>query len=58
MGLIKNAVEQGRQAAENIVKSINKNHQASYDLIISWCWSRRNIGLSYCKKTWIEIFSS
>jgi len=34
MGLIKNAVEQGRQAAENIVKSFNKNHQADYDLII------------------------
>ena len=34
MGLIKNAVEQGRQAVENIVKSFNKNHQASYDLII------------------------
>ncbi len=34
MGLIKNAVEQGRQAAENIVKSLNKNHRAGYDLII------------------------
>ena len=34
MGLIKNAVEQGRQAVENIVKTFNKNHKASYDLII------------------------
>jgi thioredoxin reductase (NADPH) len=34
MGLIKNAVEQGRQAVENIVKTINKNHRAAYDLII------------------------
>jgi thioredoxin reductase (NADPH) len=34
MGLIKNAVEQGRQAVENIVKAFNKNHTASYDLII------------------------
>jgi thioredoxin reductase (NADPH) len=34
MGLIKNAVEQGRQAVENIVKSINKNHHATYDLVI------------------------
>jgi thioredoxin reductase len=34
MGLIKNAVEQGRQAVENIVRSFNKNHPASYDLII------------------------
>jgi thioredoxin reductase (NADPH) len=34
MGLIKNAVEQGRQAVENIVKTFNKNHTASYDLII------------------------
>jgi thioredoxin reductase (NADPH) len=34
MGLIKNAVEQGKQAAENIVKSRKKNHHAAYDLII------------------------
>ena len=34
MGLIKNAVEQGRQAVENIVKSFNKNHKADYDIII------------------------
>jgi thioredoxin reductase (NADPH) len=34
MGLIKNAVEQGRQAVENIYKSINKDHKASFDLII------------------------
>ncbi len=34
MGLIKNAVEQGRQAVENIAKSIRKDHKGSYDLII------------------------
>jgi thioredoxin reductase (NADPH) len=34
MGLIKNAVEQGRQAVENIVKTFNKNHKAAYDLIV------------------------
>jgi len=34
MGLIKNAVEQGRQAVENIVKSEKKQHQAGYDLIV------------------------
>lgn len=34
MGLIKNAVEQGKQAVENIVKSIKPGHGASYDLII------------------------
>jgi thioredoxin reductase (NADPH) len=34
MGLIKNAVEQGRQSVEKIVKSLNKNHQAAYDLVI------------------------
>jgi thioredoxin reductase (NADPH) len=35
MGLIKNAVEQGRQATENISRSIKKNHaEATYDLII------------------------
>lgn len=34
MGLIKNAVEQGRQAVENIVKSLRKSHQATFDLVI------------------------
>jgi thioredoxin reductase/NAD-dependent dihydropyrimidine dehydrogenase PreA subunit len=34
MGLIKNAVEQGRQAVENIAKSLGKQHNAEYDLII------------------------
>jgi len=34
MGLIKNAVEQGRQAVENIIKTFNKNHTAEYDLIV------------------------
>ncbi len=34
MGLIKNAVEQGRQAVENICKSFDKNHPATYDIII------------------------
>ena len=34
MGLIRNAVEQGRQAVENIARSVRKNHDATYDLII------------------------
>ncbi len=34
MGLIKNSVEQGKQAVENIVKSLEKKHTATYDLII------------------------
>jgi thioredoxin reductase len=34
MGLIKNAVEQGRQAVENIVKTAKKSHEAEFDLII------------------------
>jgi thioredoxin reductase (NADPH) len=34
MGLIKNAVEQGRQAVENICKSIPREHVATYDLVI------------------------
>ena len=34
MGLIRNAVEQGRQAVENIVKSSGKRKQADYDLIV------------------------
>ncbi len=34
MGLIKNAVEQGKQAVEHIVKSLDKVHNAAYDLIV------------------------
>ncbi len=34
MGLIKNSVEQGKQAVENLAKTINKNVDAQYDLII------------------------
>jgi len=34
MGLIKNAVEQGRQAMENCVKKMAKSPQAKYDVII------------------------
>lgn len=34
MGLIKNAVEQGKQATENIIKSLKKSHKASYDIVI------------------------
>jgi thioredoxin reductase (NADPH) len=34
MGLIRNAVEQGRQAVENIAKALRRNHSATYDLII------------------------
>jgi len=34
MGLIRNAVEQGKQAVENMVKTIRKDHGADYDLII------------------------
>ena len=34
MGLIRNAVEQGRKATENIAKSIKRNQPVSYDLII------------------------
>ena len=34
MGLIKNAVEQGKQAVENIVNSNGQSHDATYDLII------------------------
>ena len=34
MGLIKNAVVQGRQAVDNIIKSIGKEHKTEYDLVI------------------------
>ena len=34
MGLIKNAVEQGKQAVDHIVNSIDKTHNAPYDLIV------------------------
>jgi thioredoxin reductase (NADPH) len=55
MGLIKNAVEQGRQAAESIVHTLNKEHKASYDLIIigagpagiSACLAAKKHGLKF-----------
>ncbi len=34
MGLIKNAVEQGKQAVENMIKTIDKTVEADFDLII------------------------
>ena len=34
MGLIRNAVEQGKQAVENLAKKIDRQTQADYDLII------------------------
>jgi thioredoxin reductase (NADPH) len=34
MGLIRNAVTQGREATENIVKSLNKSVKAEYDLLV------------------------
>lgn len=34
MGLIRNAVEQGKQAVENLTKNIDKNIDADYDLLV------------------------
>lgn len=34
MGLIRNAVEQGRQAVDNLAKTIDKKVQAEYDLVV------------------------
>jgi len=34
MGLIKNAVSQGKEAVENIVKTLKKDSKADYDLIV------------------------
>lgn len=34
MGLIKNAVEQGKQAVQNIIKTLKPGHGSEYDLII------------------------
>lgn len=34
MGLIKNSVEQGKQAVNNLYKSLVKTHKADYDLVI------------------------
>lgn len=34
MGLIRNAVEQGKQAVDNIVRTLKKDHGAPYDLIV------------------------
>jgi thioredoxin reductase (NADPH) len=37
MGLIKNSVEQGKQAMDAIFESIDKNHNADYDVVIIGC---------------------
>ncbi len=34
MGLIKNAIVQGKEAAENIASSINRKHHAAFDLVV------------------------
>jgi thioredoxin reductase/Pyruvate/2-oxoacid:ferredoxin oxidoreductase delta subunit len=34
MGLIKNAVEQGKQAVENILQAAHQDHHAMYDLVV------------------------
>jgi len=55
MGLIKNAVTQGRQAVENIAKAHRKNHHADYDIIIvgagpagiSGCLTAKKHGLKF-----------
>jgi thioredoxin reductase/ferredoxin len=55
MGLIRNAVEQGRKATENIAKSIKRNLSVSYDLIIigagpagiSACLTAKKHGLKF-----------
>lgn len=55
MGLIKNAVEQGRQAVENITKLPGKNQFADFDLIIvgagpagiSACLAAKKNGLNF-----------
>ena len=55
MGLIRNAVEQGRKATENIAKSIKRNLPVSFDLIIigagpagiSACLTAKKHGLSF-----------
>jgi thioredoxin reductase (NADPH) len=55
MGLIRNAVEQGRKATENIARSIKRNHGVEYDLIIigagpagiSACLAAKKLGLKF-----------
>jgi thioredoxin reductase len=55
MGLIRNAVEQGKKAIENIARSIKRNHKVSYDLIIigagpagiSACLAAKKHGLNF-----------
>ena len=58
MGLIKNAVEQGRQAVENIYKSLRKDHDAAYDLIIIGAGPAGISAVTYGKKTQLEISAS
>ena len=55
MGLIRNAVEQGRKATENIAKSIKRNRGCNHDLIIigagpagiSACLTAKKHGLNF-----------
>jgi thioredoxin reductase (NADPH) len=55
MGLIKNAVEQGRQAVENMARSLSKNHPAAFDVVIvgagpagiSACLTAKKLGLKF-----------
>jgi thioredoxin reductase (NADPH) len=55
MGLIRNAVEQGRKATDNIARAIKRNHNVAFDLIIigagpagiSACLAAKKHGLKF-----------
>jgi thioredoxin reductase (NADPH) len=55
MGLIRNAVEQGRKASDNIAREIKRNHNVAFDLIIigagpagiSACLAAKKHGLKF-----------
>ncbi len=54
MGLIRNAVTQGREAMENIVKSIKKEPEAEYDVIIVGAGPAGISGLLAAKKAGLK----
>ena len=49
--LLKNAVEQGKQAMENLAKSLNSKLNTDYDVIICWGWPSWYLSIFDCPKT-------
>lgn len=57
MGLIKNAVEQGRQAVENIARERKGAHEADYDLIVIGAGPAGIAGTLAAKKNKLKVLT-